>query len=326
MSVFVTRVPCSIARRCPQLLVQRERNLLSRQGRSTFWSGSSPPRMPSTTQLVVGIGIGVVATGCVIAYNKQKDVNAKVFQQLHTQVMTARDAVQAGKYEEALNYYKEARYTVNFAKMSTAEVQSKIFINIVDQLGHLAYELEHWDEAATYLDQAEMAMLQSDTHQDDDTRFQEVQIMLAVIDTKRGRKADALKRFNACITTLEKTVDEHDTRAKGYSRRLELYGLAMTEYATHLKEIGELQSSKEAFSKVLNICQSVLGPTHEQTSVLYNDLATVHDELGEFDEAIRAAKKAIKIAKKSAPHFLDHYESNLAQIRQNKVGKKTNPS
>jgi len=45
-----------------------------------------------------------------------------------------------------------------------------------------------------------------------------------------------------------------------------LYGLVLTEYATYTRELGLLDESEKAFSKALNICRNVLGPTHEQVT------------------------------------------------------------
>ena len=40
--------------------------------------------------------------------------------------------------------------------------------------------------------------------------------------------------------------------------------MTLTEYATYAREVGLLDESEKAFSKALNICRHVLGPTHEQ--------------------------------------------------------------
>ena len=51
-----------------------------------------------------------------------------------------------------------------------------------------------------------------------------------------------------------------------------------------------------------------------QTSVLANDLATVYDEKGRYNKAIRLAEKAIKIAGETAPENLATYKYNLGHI------------
>lgn len=52
--------------------------------------------------------------------------------------------------------------------------------------------------------------------------------------------------------------------------------------------------------------------------MLANDLATVYDEKGKLDKAIRLAEKAIKIASETAPGNLATYKYNLAHILMHK--------
>ena len=51
-----------------------------------------------------------------------------------------------------------------------------------------------------------------------------------------------------------------------------------------------------------------------QTSVLANDLATVYDEKGRYNKAIRLAEKAIRIASETSPENLATYKYNLGHI------------
>jgi len=152
----------------------------------------------------------------------------------------------------------------------------------------------------------------------DDDSYLEVILRIAYIDTINGRRNDALERFTFCITTLENKISVQDIYSDKYSDRLVLYGMALTEYGTYTKKIGLLDASERSFSKALNVCRSVLGPNHEQTSVLANDLATVYDEKGKFNKAIRLAEKAIKIATETAPGNLATYKYNLAHILMHK--------
>lgn len=55
-----------------------------------------------------------------------------------------------------------------------------------------------------------------------------------------------------------------------------------------------------------------------QTSVLANDLATVYDEKGRYNKAERLARKAIKIARETAPANLATYNYNLGAILMHK--------
>ena len=52
--------------------------------------------------------------------------------------------------------------------------------------------------------------------------------------------------------------------------------------------------------------------------MLANDLATVYDEKGRYNKAIRLAEKAIKIASETAPGNLATYKYNLGHILMHK--------
>jgi len=255
--------------------------------------------------------------GCLVGfdnYNRERKQQNKNILELHATVMSAQNAVQDGDNETALELYRRARIEVENTKLSTKSVHNTVLLNIVDQLGHLAYQLEHWEEADTYLNQAASVMLTTGVQKEDD-KYLEVLLRLAVVDTRLQRKQQALERFNICITLLHKKIEDENIHTQGYSQRLELYGMALTEYAGYLKQLGELQASAEMFTKALNICTSLLGPQHQQTSVLYNDIATVYEELGRFDEALQLVEKAINIAGASdALQFLHTYKHNLAHI------------
>ncbi|XP_066921250.1 tetratricopeptide repeat protein 19, mitochondrial-like isoform X2 [Clytia hemisphaerica] len=224
-----------------------------------------------------------------------------------------KNCVKDQKYEEAIAHYQEARQLVQQVKMSSQTVQNKVVLNIVDQLGHLAYELGNWAEAEILLNQTLHIMKQCGTTEEEDV-YIEIVLRLAKIDTVYERKDDAIEKFEFCIANLESKISVVDIYSEECSERITLYGLVLTEYGTYTREIGLLDESEKAFSKALNICRNVLGPTHEQTSVLANDLATVYDEKGRYNKAIRLAEKAIRIASETSPENLATYKYNLGHI------------
>lgn len=273
-----------------------------------------------TKDRLILLGIGVIVVGLLVGYEKynQESVAHKhTIMLLHNSVSTAQNHVKDGSYEEAFDHYKKAKILVEQASMSSVKVQNKVILNIVDQLGHLAYELGNWEEAEIYLNETEKVMLQCGIQKHDDS-YIEVILRLGVIDAQQDRQEIALERFNMCIKTLEEKISVQDIYSDEYSDRLILYGMALTEYGTYTKRIGLLDASERAFSKALNVCRSVLGPNHEQTSVLANDLATVYDQKGKFNKAIRLVEKAIKIASETAPGNLATYKYNLAHILMHK--------
>lgn len=269
-----------------------------------------------TKDRIILLGLGVVVVGCLVGYERISAQNREhklMVKKLHSTVLNAQNAVKDEKYEEAVQQYREARKLVDLVTMSSSSVQHKVILNIVDQLGHLLYELGNWEEAEIFLKETESVMLDCGVQKDDDVNI-EVMLRLAKIDSVSNRKEEALDRFKFCISNLEKKISVQDIYSEEHSERLTLYGMLLTEYGTFTRALGMLDESEKAFSKALNICRSVLGPNHEQTSVLANDLATVYDEKGRYNKAIRLAEKAIKIAGETAPENLATYKYNLGHI------------
>ena len=59
--------------------------------------------------------------------------------------------------------------------------------------------------------------------------------------------------------------------------------MTLTEYATYAREVGLLDESEKAFSKALNICRHVLGPTHEQVRYCRKFLLLILNEFKEIN-------------------------------------------
>lgn len=269
-----------------------------------------------TKDRLILLGFGVLIVGCLIGwegYNNQSQLNTNQIHELHSYVLKAENCVKEQKYEEAIAFYQEARQLVEHTKMSSQTIQNKVVLNIVDQLGHLAYELGNWAEAEILLNQTQHIMKECGISEKDDL-YIEVILRLAKIDTVYERRESAIEKFDFCIASLEHKISVVDIYSEECSERITLYGLVLTEYGTYTREIGLLDESEKLFSKALNICRNVLGPTHEQTSVLANDLATVYDEKGRYNKAIRLAEKAIRIASETSPENLATYKYNLGHI------------
>jgi len=307
-------------------LLLSDRNLygvLSKQNKRT--STTRPQSGLQITELItkdrlILLGLGVIVVGCLVGWDKisAKSRQHKILvKKLHTTVLNAQNAVKDEKYEEAIQLYREARKLVDHVTMSSKKVQNKVILNIADQLGHLAYELGNWDEAEVFLKETERVMLDCGVEKDDDV-YIEIMLRLAKIDAVFERKKEAMDRFSFCITNLENKISVKDIYNEECSERLTLYGMVLTEFGTYTRLLGMLDESEKSFSKALNICRSVLGKNHEQTSVLANDLATVYDEKGRYNKAIRLAEKAIKIATETAPENLATYKYNLGHILMHK--------
>jgi tetratricopeptide (TPR) repeat protein len=162
-----------------------------------------------------------------------------------------------------------------------------------------------------YLREAEKLMIESNYAQNEQA-FLEIRLMRAITDGQLGRRNEALGGFHICLKVLEENIT--DIADPNNIERSNLYGLALHEYGTYAKTIGQLDESELAFSKALDVAKVVLGPTHEQTSVVANDLATIYDEKGRYNKAERLAQKAIRIATGPQPEKLATYNFNLGSI------------
>jgi len=264
---------------------------------------------------IILISVGVIVIGGMAAYNKNFNKsrrNSAAVRKIHGLCQRAQAALDAGEYDEALQHYAAAATTLKQVEVSEM-VQATVMHRIVDQLGHIAYNLETWEEAYAYIKESQHLMEKLQTPENDHT-YLETLMMRAKLDGMFGHQEDALKSFQQCIVTLEDDISIADLQAPGRSERLTLYGKALHEYGTYTKEKGLLSESMASYSKALNVAKIVLGPRHEQTSVIANDLATVYDEDGRYNKAEKLATKAIRIATETSPDNLATYKYNLGSI------------
>jgi len=260
------------------------------------------------------LALGVILVGGMVGYDRTQRAsknNRKLIKKLHAVVKSAEDAVGDEDWNLAMKRYAEARQLVNTVQLSSLNIQRKVILNLVDQLGHLAYQLGHFEEADMYLREAEKLMIESNYAQNEQA-FLEIRLMRAITDGQLGRRNEALGGFHICLKVLEENIT--DIADPNNIERSNLYGLALHEYGTYAKTIGQLDESELAFSKALDVAKVVLGPTHEQTSVVANDLATIYDEKGRYNKAERLAQKAIRIATETSPEKLATYNFNLGSI------------
>eukprot|EP00794_Sanderia_malayensis_P003670 gene3670-4187_t len=263
--------------------------------------------------ILFGLGAAFVVYLCYDAKKRNERIQFRIkARQIHDSVTKAQSAVSEQHYEEASVLYREA---MELAKSETDESYGKTFtLEILDQLANLAYEIQHWEEAEDLFKETLQRMLKSGMEKDSDVVI-ETSLKLAKVYSHLGNNELATEGFQFCMETLDKKIQymtdiPDDTLA--------LFGMTLTEYGTHFKAIGRLDESERAFSRALNIAKQVLGPTHEQTSVITNDLATVYDEKGRYNKAERLVQKAITIAKTTAPENLPAYTYNLGAILMHK--------
>eukprot|EP00076_Gallus_gallus_P027882 XP_015151329.1 tetratricopeptide repeat protein 19, mitochondrial isoform X3 [Gallus gallus] len=149
----------------------------------------------------------------------------------------------------------------------------------------------------------------------------------ASIEGKNGlleRHKLALAGYEFCILTLEekiakeKDLPEDVLPAEEKANTRLLLGMSLDSYARYLLDINQLSVAQKMYEKALQISNDVQGETHPQTVVLMNDLATVLDAQGHYDEAYSHVKRAAELAKVTQ-HPEEHMVlNNLAAILMHK--------
>ncbi|XP_074746496.1 tetratricopeptide repeat protein 19, mitochondrial isoform X3 [Strix uralensis] len=134
----------------------------------------------------------------------------------------------------------------------------------------------------------------------------------------------ALAGYEFCILTLEekiakqKDLPEDVLPAEEKANTRLLLGMSLDSYARYLLNVNQLPVAQKMYEKALQISNDVQGETHPQTVVLMNDLATVLDAQGHYDEAYSYVKRAAELAKETQ-HPEEHMVlNNLAAILMHK--------
>uniref|UniRef100_A0A8C9G6Q4 Tetratricopeptide repeat protein 19, mitochondrial n=1 Tax=Pavo cristatus TaxID=9049 RepID=A0A8C9G6Q4_PAVCR len=161
----------------------------------------------------------------------------------------------------------------------------------------------------------------------DDNAILEMSLKLASIYAAQKQHKLALAGYEFCILTLEekiakqKDLPEDVLPAEEKANTRLLLGMSLDSYARYLLDINQLSVAQKMYEKALQISNDVQGETHPQTVVLMNDLATVLDAQGHYDEAYSHVKRAAELAKVTQ-HPEEHMVlNNLAAILMHRTPK-----
>uniref|UniRef100_A0A8C6ZQ32 Tetratricopeptide repeat protein 19, mitochondrial n=2 Tax=Nothoprocta perdicaria TaxID=30464 RepID=A0A8C6ZQ32_NOTPE len=197
-----------------------------------------------------------------------------------------------------------------------------------ERLLHQALRLSHeaGDARAiayTYSTMANVALMQGQLDNDDNAIL-EMSLKLASIYAAQKQHKLALAGYEFCILTLEEKIDkqkdlpEDVLPAEEKANTRLLLGMSLDGYARYLLSINQFSVAQKMYEKALQISSDVQGETHPQTVVLLNDLATVLDAQGHYDEAYSYVRRAADLAKETQ-HPEEHMVlNNLAAILMHK--------
>uniref|UniRef100_A0A8C0ZD32 Tetratricopeptide repeat protein 19, mitochondrial n=1 Tax=Cyanistes caeruleus TaxID=156563 RepID=A0A8C0ZD32_CYACU len=158
----------------------------------------------------------------------------------------------------------------------------------------------------------------------DDNAILEMSLKLASIYAAQNQHKLAIAGYQFCILSLEekiakqKDLPEDVLSAEEKANTQLLLGMSLDSYARYLLNINELPAAQKVYEKALQISNDVQGETHPQSVVLMNDLATVLDAQGHYEEALAYSRRAAELAR-DTQHPEEHVVlNNLAAILMHK--------
>ncbi|KAM9320333.1 tetratricopeptide repeat protein 19, mitochondrial [Gastrophryne carolinensis] len=200
------------------------------------------------------------------------------------------------------------------------ECQSKrAIIYTYDLMANLEFLRGNYDNAEKLFKITMVYMLDSGVKQDENS-FVEISLKLASIYASLNQKDLAVAGYQFCIMSLdERIAKERDLvpevlSAEEKTNTRLLLGLCLDSYARYLVSQSQLLHAQTMYEKALQICKEEQGDLHPQTITLLNDLATVLEAQGRYDEAYTYVSQALHLAEES--EHPDHHIMlcNLATI------------
>ncbi|XP_064379282.1 tetratricopeptide repeat protein 19, mitochondrial isoform X3 [Dromaius novaehollandiae] len=229
---------------------------------------------------------------------------------------------------------KKAKLSVMKGELGEAERALHQALRLSHQAGN-GKAIAYTYSMAEKLYKATMSYMLAGDTKEDDNAILEMSLKLASIYAAQKQHKLALAGYEFCILTLEekiakqKDLPEDVLPGGAYLSASEekantrlLLGMSLDGYARYLLSLNQFPVAQKMYEKALQISSDVQGETHPQTVVLLNDLATVLDAQGHYDEAYSHVRRAAELAKETQ-HPEEHMVlSNLAAILMHK-GKVT---
>ncbi|KAG8450382.1 hypothetical protein GDO86_002873 [Hymenochirus boettgeri] len=219
--------------------------------------------------------------------------------------------IMKGEMEEAEEILHEALHLAHKSESKRA------IIYTYDLMANLALLRGKLDISEKLFKQTMVYMLDGGAQQDDDA-FIEISLKLACIYGTQNKNELAVAGFQFCIMSLEekleKELPEVPLSAEEKSNTRLLLGLCLDSYGRFLLNHSEFSLAQNVYEKALKICREEQGSEHPQTVILMNDLATVLEAKGNYDEAFSYVQQASELARKIEHPEQHVVHSNLAMI------------
>uniref|UniRef100_A0A8C4W7X5 Tetratricopeptide repeat protein 19, mitochondrial n=1 Tax=Gopherus evgoodei TaxID=1825980 RepID=A0A8C4W7X5_9SAUR len=225
----------------------------------------------------------------------------------------------AGTEDTIIFLLKKAKLSIMKQELEEAERILHQAIQLSHQSDNKKAIIYTYDLAEKLFKAAMSFLLAGDMKQDDNAII-EISLKLASIYAAQNQHKLALAGYEFCILTLDEKIakyrdlPEDVLPAEERANTHLLLGLCLDSYGRYLLANKQLSGAQRMYERALQISKEVQGDTHPQTVVLMNDLATVLDAQGLYDEAYTHVKRASELAKQTE-HPEEHMVlNNLAGI------------
>lgn len=274
-------------------------------------------RRENTGNVSLALGIsGFALCSAGLAFSFWREDNKETIEKMIARAMIAERENRLG---DAERFYHQA--TV----MCEKEKNSPALLYTYDQMANFNMRHGRLMEAEKLFKETLQLLLTSGISRED-PGVVEISLKLSRIYERMGRNDEADVGFQWCIETSEKllkdTTDESTQESHDKTMNLKsLLGMCLDSYARFLGATNRLADSEKLYKKALEICEGDLkvdGTPHPQTVVLLNDLGTICDMRGHYDEAAEYFSRAIDSAEKGSPAILPTILCNLASVKMHK--------
>nr|XP_033777788.1 tetratricopeptide repeat protein 19, mitochondrial [Geotrypetes seraphini] len=250
-------------------------------------------------------------------FEGEKDESLDTEDQIIYLLKKAKLSIMKGELQDAEHILHEALWLAQQSHNSEAITYT------YDLMANLAFVKGELSNAETLYKAVMSNLLVTGTPQEDNGII-EISLKLAMIFAAQSQHQLAIAGYQFCILTLEEKIKKEKdfpedilTDEEKTNTRL-LLGMSLDSYGRYLLANKQLSRAQIMYEKALEICREEQGEMHPQTIILMNDLATVMDAQGAYDNAYNHAKKALELARQTEHPDQHVVLGNLAGILMHK--------
>ncbi|XP_056362671.1 tetratricopeptide repeat protein 19, mitochondrial [Oenanthe melanoleuca] len=315
MAAVAAALPRALSRLCPRRCPARPRPAWTGGHRGHRRDSGSGPAGPARARWARPAGAALAFLGGLSLFPRDAEEDGE--DAIVVLLKRAKLSVMKGELAQAEQLLHQA------LRRAHQQDNRQAIIYTYSMMGNVAYMQGQLDNAEKLYKATMSYMLAGDTKEDDNAIL-EMSLKLASIYAAQKQHKLAVAGYQFCILTLEekiakqKDLPEDVLSAEEKANTQLLLGMSLDSYARYLLNINELPAAQKMYEKALQISKDVQGETHPQSVVLMNDLATVLDAQGRYEEAHTYSRRAAELAR-DTQHPEEHMVlNNLAAILMHK--------